>query len=269
MVMHSLRTSSRLTWYFCWMRSRRFCTAMFFCASSTSRAPRCSCSSVRRRRCSRRRFLARGDLGFLRLLLRQQFGGLRVHLLAVVLQASRSAPRDSWISDSACSLRPTKEESSPRRCSMTWVSSRMRCSSDCCCCWNEAHICSSVASATRLSVSAGVGRVALLAQALQLGGQLRDLLPGRPARALRSSPAWAASAGALLQPFLFLRGQALNLINDRVDLLVQQALGILQRVELAFVRGDGHFLGAQFGLRLLQAGLQLGLLALQRALARG
>ena len=62
--------------------------------------------------------------------------------------------------------------------------------------------------------------------------------------------------GALLQAFLLLRGQALNLINDRVDLLVQQPLGILQRVELAFVRGDGDFLGAQFGLRLLQAGLQ-------------
>jgi hypothetical protein len=39
----------------------------------------------------------------------------------------------------------------------------------------------------------------------------------------------------------------------------------LQRLELAFARGDGHFLFAQFGLRLLQAGLQLGLLAQQRA----
>jgi len=36
----SLRTSSRLTWYFCWIRSRRFCTDMVFCASSTSSAPR-------------------------------------------------------------------------------------------------------------------------------------------------------------------------------------------------------------------------------------
>ena len=162
-----------------------------------------------------------------------------------------------------------KEEISPRRCSMTWVSSRMRCSSACRCCWNEAHICSSVASATLLSVSAGVGGVALLAQALQLGGQRPRPAAWPACSRVSSSPAWAASAGALLLPFLLLGGQALDLVNDGVDLLVQQALGILQRIELAFARGDGHFLGAQFGLRLLQAGLQLGLLALQRAPLRG
>ena len=177
-------------------------------------------------------------------------------------------PRDSWISDSACSLRPTKEESSPRRCSITWVSSRMRCSSDCCCCWNEAHICSSVASATLLSVSP-----ALAASRCWRKPSSRAVNSATCAwRALLARFAFAGlgrQRGALLQAFLFLRGQALDLINDRVDLLVQQALGILQRVELAFVRGDGHFLGAQFGLRLLQAGLKFGLLALQRAFARG
>ena len=41
----------------------------------------------------------------------------------------------------------------------------------------------------------------------------------------------------------------------------------MQRVELALARGDGHFLGAQFRLGLLQAGLQLRLFAEQRALA--
>ena len=51
--MHSLRISSSLTWYFSRTRSRRFSEAMFFWASSTSRAPRCSCSSVNKRRCPR------------------------------------------------------------------------------------------------------------------------------------------------------------------------------------------------------------------------
>ena len=101
----------------------------------------------------------------------------------------------------------------------------------------------------------GVGGVALLAQAFQLRRQFRHLrLAGLLARFAFPGP--GRQPGALLQPFLFLRGQALDLINDRINLLVQQALGILQRVELAFVRGDGDFLGAQLGLRLLQAGLQ-------------
>ena len=77
----------------------------------------------------------------------------------------------------------------------------------------------------------------------------------------------AGERGALLVPFLLLRGEALDFVNDRVDFLVQHALGILQRLELAFVRGDGDFLRAQFRLRLLQAGLQRRLLALQRAFA--
>ena len=38
-------------------------------------------------------FLARGDVGFLRLFPRQQFGGLRVHLLALVLQTLDLRPR--------------------------------------------------------------------------------------------------------------------------------------------------------------------------------
>ena len=46
------------------------------------------------------------------------------------------------------------------------------------------------------------------------------------------------------------------------------ALRILQRVEFALARGDRDFLRAQFGLRLLQAGLQRGLLALQAPLRR-
>ena len=99
-------------------------------------------------------------------------------------------------------------------------------------------------------------------------GQFRDLrLAGPFARF--ALVGLGRQPGALLQPFLFLGGQALNFINDRVNLLVQQPLGILERVELAFMRGDGHFLGAQFDLRLLQPGLNLGLLALQGAFAPG
>jgi len=112
----------------------------------------------------------------------------------------------------------------------------------------------------------GQSRVALLAQALQLDGQFRDLrLAGPFARFALIGP--GCQPGALLQPFLFLRGQALNLINNRINLLVQQPLGIVERVELAFMRGDGHFLRAQFNLRLLQPGLKFGLLALQGAFA--
>jgi hypothetical protein len=73
---------------------------------------------------------------------------------------------------------------------------------------------------------------------------------------------------AFLQAFLFLRRQALDFKNHRLNFLVQQPVRILQRVELAFARGNGHFLLAQFRLRLLQAGLQFRLLAQQRAARR-
>src|SRR5207245_1726136 len=49
----------------------------------------------------------------------------------------------------------------------------------------------------------------------------------------------------------------------RINFLVEQALRVFQSIELAFMSGNGHFLGAKLGLRLLQAGLKLGLLALQ------
>ena len=49
--------------------------------------------------------------------------------------------------------------------------------------------------------------------------------------------------------------------------MCERTLRILQRVELAFMGGNGHFLRAQCGLRLLQCRLQFGLLALQSAFA--
>ena len=93
MVMHSLRMLSRLTWYFCWTRSRRFCAAMFFCASSTSRAPRRSCNSVKRRALLAQPSSRAAHPRLLRLLLRHQLGGLGVDLLAVVLQLLDQAAR--------------------------------------------------------------------------------------------------------------------------------------------------------------------------------
>src|ERR1035437_2116100 len=70
---------------------------------------------------------------------------------------------------------------------------------------------------------------------------------------------------AFLQTFLLLRGKTLHFKYDCLDFLVQQAVGILQRLELALARGNGNFLLAQFRLRLLQTGLQFRLLAQQRA----
>ena len=58
---------------------------------------------------------------------------------------------------------------------------------------------------------------------------------------------------AFLQAFAFLRGEAINLEHDGLNLLTKQPRGILQRFELAFARGNGDFLLAQFRLRLLQA----------------
>ena len=71
---------------------------------------------------------------------------------------------------------------------------------------------------------------------------------------------------ALLQTFLFLRGQTLNFVNHRLDFLMQNAQRILQGVELALMRRNRHFLGAQFRLRFLQSRLQCCLFAEQRAL---
>ena len=87
MVMHSLRTSSRLTWYFCWIRSRRFCTAMVFCASSTSRPPRCCCKLDQPAALLPQALLPGGDVQLLGLLLRHQPGRAGVDLLALVAQA--------------------------------------------------------------------------------------------------------------------------------------------------------------------------------------
>src|ERR1035437_7745013 len=53
---------------------------------------------------------------------------------------------------------------------------------------------------------------------------------------------------AFLQTFLLLRGKTLHFKHDRLDFLVEQAVGILQRLELALARGNGNFLLTQFRL---------------------
>ena len=60
---------------------------------------------------------------------------------------------------------------------MIWVSSRMRWSRDCCCCWNEVRICSSVAKATRLARAYDdlEGRIAELAGQERLDAMRPDL----------------------------------------------------------------------------------------------
>ena len=140
----------------------------------------------------------------------------------------------------------------------------MRCSSACCCCRNDAESCSLRRERDLAFGERGVGGVALLPEIFQFRRQRGDFfLAGAFARfqfgQLRRQRV------PLLQTFLFLRGEALDFKNHRLDFLVQQPVGILQRVELAFARGDGDFLLAQFRLRLLQAGLQFRLLAQQRA----
>ena len=74
---------------------------------------------------------------------------------------------------------------------------------------------------------------------------------------------------AFLRAFGFLRREAFHLEHHRVNALVQEAIGIVQRIELALARGDGDFLLAQFHLRLLQGGLQIGLLAQPRGALLG
>ena len=70
----------------------------------------------------------------------------------------------------------------------------------------------------------------------------------------------------LFGALFFLGGKALDLVNDGVDFLMQKALGILQREEFPFPRCNRHFLCAQLGLGVLQAGVQSGLFTLQSPL---
>ena len=88
------------------------------------------------------------------------------------LDLARAIP-GSPIPPAPCGRRKTPI--SLRRCSITWASSRMRCSSDCCCCRKRgAHLL--FGGQRHLAFGqAGVGGVALLAQLLQLGGQFGHL----------------------------------------------------------------------------------------------
>jgi hypothetical protein len=96
----------------------------------------------------------------------------------------------------------------------------------------------------------GLGLIALLAQGFQSFGNRGHTVPGRlflPGQLIDAR----GQGGTLLQALLFLGGEALNLINDGIDLLCQRALGILQGIELALACGNLDLLGAEFNLGLL------------------
>ena len=63
-----------------------------------------------------------------------------------------------------------------------------------------------------------------------------------------------------------MRREAADFIDDSLDLLAEHARGILQSLEFALAGRNGDLLRAQFRLRLLQASLELGLLAQERPL---
>ena len=187
-------------------------------------------------------FLAGGNVSFLRLLLRPAIRRFARSLVRGRAGDVSICARESWISDSACSLRPTNEEHSARRCSNTCASSR----------------------------NALLQSLLLLPERraeLLLRGEGRLCFPSdhhSPRRASRArSPSSAVSAatwscrsrsrasscaglrrksGAFLQPFLFLGGEALDFVNDGVDLLMEQPARIFQRGEFTFARGNRDFL---------------------------
>jgi hypothetical protein len=110
----------------------------------------------------------------------------------------------------------------------------------------------------------GVGVIPLEAEVFDLGGQAVTR-----SWALASAPSVSAGGRRGLRAsgrIAILGGKAVDLVDDGVDALVEDATRVLEGVELALVGGDGDFLGAQFGLGLLEAGLEFGLLRLQGAL---
>ena len=75
----------------------------------------------------------------------------------------------------------------------------------------------------------------------------------------------SGEGGAAGLGFVVLVGEGLDLVDDGIDALVGGKEGLAQGVEFALVGGDGEFLLAEFGLVLLEAGLDLGLFAEQGA----
>ena len=113
---------------------------------------------------------------------------------------------------------------------------------------------------------AGVFAIPLQPQIFHLGSHLGYLNLSLLLEAIQRL-CLVSQCGPFLLPFLLLRGQALNFVNYRLDFLVKQALRILEGLELAFTRGNGHFLRSEFGLGVFEAGLKVELLALQRSFA--
>ena len=110
----------------------------------------------------------------------------------------------------------------------------------------------------------GVRRIARLPEIFQLGGKRNDRFLSDAFAGFEIAQVCRQRL-AFLQTFLLLRRETLDFKNHRLNFLMQQTVGVLQRLELAFARGDGDFLHAQLRLRRLQRGLQFGLLAQQFA----
>ncbi len=230
---------------------------MFFCANSTSIAPRCSCNSFKRAP-----LLAQSAVRRLRC-------ALPAPPFAPAFASTCTLTCSRWCAEgvdfvprlgdfrfglAACG--PKRNESPPRRCPARCVNSAMRCSSG------------------RFLAGEGIGTIAprsparpwfpsarrwprrAAGAALPARRSIARPPPALPARAASSAAACAASVCAFARAFRLLRRQAVDLINDGLDLLRQHARGIFQRLEFALARGDGHFLRAQLRLRLLQSSLQ-------------
>ena len=196
-------------------------------------------------------FFAGGDFAVLRIFPADQFRRLRTRparVRAANVQSGRAIPGSPI---RAASLREMNEEHSPLRCSMTCVNSRMRCANAVLLLPERRRKLLVRREGDLAFGQRSVRGIALPAEIFQFGRERRDLLlPGTFAGfefvQLRRQRL------AFLQTFLLLRGEALHFKNDRLDFLVQQTVGIFQRLEFAFARGNGDFLFAQFRLRLLQ-----------------
>jgi hypothetical protein len=112
----------------------------------------------------------------------------------------------------------------------------------------------------------GVCQFAIVTQLVEAVVELGDLGLQRGFMLLELANAGGERV-AFLVAFVLLRGEAFQLVGDRLGFLIEGADGALQRIELALARGDGHFLRAQICPGLFEAGLKFRLLALQCALA--
>ncbi len=108
----------------------------------------------------------------------------------------------------------------------------------------------------------GVGGVTLATELFQFGGELGHA-GGEPLFLVLELGDAGGELRAFLGGFAVCAGEAVQLEGDVLDLLRELALAVLERAELAFTAGHGDFLLTELRSRLLDAGLDDGLFALQ------